>query len=987
MNFKYKGIIPQSAAVAIGIAALLSSCEDDFDYREKSLDLSFDIEIPSGWSNGMSIDKKNPATRCTSVDAMSCGEGVPLYLHTIVADNPTPSGHQVQGSRATPIKSKDEFINRYSYFSLSAICAYTEEDIENLPPNLAYNLKYNIDGGSPATSNDRIYMPNDGSVSFFAFAPSIDESRPDGSSTAAISLSDKSTPGMPKITYTVPTDIKKQFDLLTASSINAYASPVVLNFKHALTAICLKCGDDMMAGKITEVTISGIYGSGTHVPGTKEWTVTGNPNASYTINDEISLPSKNESSDGANKDKTHTQTGTPIAGTKSDNLTMMLIPQTLPESAKLTIKFVDDITKATRTIEGSLKGKTWEAGKIVTYTISPSSIHIEAKVEFSKDPGNANLPYSGVWYDTELKGYAEVTQGSNRNEIALTPQLQHSIDEGKTWVVSEYNSDGKYVISARQDDYVKLSKELKSGFVGSENSPHNLLEDTNGESANCYMIDQAGYYSLPLVYGNSKINNGENAASYTINRNPPEGETILEGLKYFVDHNNAQITNPKIEGCDNAVLAWQDAPDLVDKVEIKNGQLQFRIRETTLTQGNALIVVRDASKTILWSWHIWVTPYKDKWNKESNLFKTNCTIAGNTYEYLLTPCNLGYCDPHNGNEARKVKFRAVFDMSEYGGNATTIVEIGEFTQDEFKGSLAGDNTYYQWGRKDPMLPGIYNDNTICYKYHKYDKNSGTVSTAYDTSEFTMENKPFFNAYKDAEGRNYSPSRNPTDKDIRGVDLKYMIQNPYIMVMSDLCDTSEGGTEDFNYRGHWHVITGTNYIDKGGKMYNLWNSTAYNEGTNDLTSPKNAQKVTKTIYDPCPAGFCMPPLAAFIGLAKGSGVATGVTAIPLDHICKFTTSSSSGSIEFPISGMRNKSLRRCEISTVTSSHSDALIAEDFNKISFPAFKDVTFVSCANLGSGDQVLLFIIDTRNGNVKISSGTPSSNSYGLSVRPMSDK
>ena len=987
MNFKYKGIIPQSAAVAIGIAALLSSCEDDFDYREKSRDLSFDIEIPSGWSNGMSIDKKSPATRCTSVDAMSCGEGVPLYLHTIVADNPAPSEHQVQGSRATPIKSKDEFINRYSYFSLSAICAYPEEDIDNLPPNLAYNLKYNIDGGSPATSNDRIYMPNDGSVSFFAFAPSIDESRPEGSSTAAISLSDKSTPGMPKITYTVPTDIKKQFDLLTASNIKAYASPVTLNFKHALTAIRLKCGDDMMAGKITEVTISGIYGSGTHVPGTKEWTVTGNPNASYTINDEINLPSKNELS-GGNKDKTHTQTGTPIAGTESDNLTMMLIPQTLPESAKLTIKFVDDITNATRTIEGSLKGKTWEAGKIVTYTISPSSIHIEAKVEFSKEPGKANLPYSGVWYDTELKGYAEVTQGSNRNEIALTPQLQHSIDDGNTWVASEYNPDGKYVVSARQKDYTALSKELKSGFVGKENSPHDLLEDTNGESANCYMIDQAGYYSLPLVYGNSKINTGENAASYTINRKDlPEGETELKGIKHFVDHNNAPIANSEINGCDNAVLAWQDAPDLVDKVEIKNGRLQFRIREATLTQGNALIVVRDANKTILWSWHIWVTPYKDKWNNESNLFKTECTIAGKTYEYRLTPCNLGYCDPHNGNEARKVRFRAVFDMSEYGGDATTIVEIGEFTQDEFKGSLAGDNTYYQWGRKDPMLPGIYNDKTICYTYYKYNKNSGHTDKR-DASEFTMENKPFFNAYKDAEGRNYSPSRNPTDKDIRGVDLKYMIQNPYIMVMSDLCDTIEGGTADFNHRGHWHVITGTDYIDKDGKMYNLWNSTAYNEGTGNSDSQRNAQKVTKTIYDPCPAGFCMPPEAAFRGIAKtggySAGVADGVISAGLsDHVYKFTT--SSGSIEFPITGMRNKSLRRIEINTVTSTHPDALSAEEFNKISFPAFKDVTYVSCANLGSDDQVLLFLVDLRTNS--ISAGATSSNSYGLSVRPMSDK
>ena len=102
-----------------------------------------------------------------------------------------------------------------------------------------------------------------------------------------------------------------------------------------------------------------------------------------------------------------------------------------------------------------------------------------------------------------------------------------------------------------------------------------------------------------------------------------------------------------------------------------------------------------------------------------------------------------------------------------------------FTQAEFKGSLGGDNTYYQWGRKDPMLGGIYNDKTDIY-------NIDTSSPNY--TEMNMENKPTFNAYN-KDGVSYDFSRNKPGTSIsdlgeeRGVTIDYTIKYPYRFVMS------------------------------------------------------------------------------------------------------------------------------------------------------------------------------------------------------------
>lgn len=70
--------------------------------------------------------------------------------------------------------------------------------------------------------------------------------------------------------------------------------------------------------------------------------------------------------------------------------------------------------------------------------------------------------------------------------------------------------------------------------------------------------------------------------------------------------------------------------------------------------------------------------------------------------------------------------------------------IFTFTQPRIVASMAGDNTYYQWGRKDPMLPGVY-DETIRGRGPKnVEVEYNGASKKLDYSEqLDMENKMFY----------------------------------------------------------------------------------------------------------------------------------------------------------------------------------------------------------------------------------------------------
>lgn len=198
------------------------------------------------------------------------------------------------------------------------------------------------------------------------------------------------------------------------------------------------------------------------------------------------------------------------------------------------------------------------------------------------------------------------------------------------------------------------------------------------------------------------------------------------------------------------------------------------------------------------------------------------------------------------------------------------------------------------------------------------------------------------------------------------------------------------------------------------MFNAWNKTATAPGQPALAILKdpdlmveNATPVTKSVYDPCPPKFKVPPIDAFRGIAaiiplnstnNGTNYATynGLSdniSFTSDNAWVFTYNGQS--ISFPATGVRDYALRSNEWKTVKLSGED-VNHKSFYKISLPAFRDLTFVSSATIAkssntSAYQVLLFTIDNRQEigdkpktKPAMHSYNMSSNSYGLPVRPI---
>lgn len=316
-------------------------------------------------------------------------------------------------------------------------------------------------------------------------------------------------------------------------------------------------------------------------------------------------------------------------------------------------------------------------------------------------------------------------------------------------------------------------------------------------TANCYVINAPGQYSLPLVYGNAIKDGGTNASAYT---SQSSGTYVL---KTFVNHLDAAITDPYIynnAGCTplDDVLVWQDEENLVTNVRLSSDKhsLTFDVPQATIKQGNAIVAVRDTDSRIMWSWHIWVTDYE-----LGSDVRTVTNYQGIAYKMM--PVNIGWCDAETTTyDARSVKVR--FTQAETGA-----MQVITLTQASHSVVNFGNQPYFQFGRKDPMLAGIRN------------ASGSTVDKG---------------CYSDG----YAFDKSGTGKVAIGVS----IQHPHIF---------------YNYGS-------SSIYDWCATSYsNLWS------GDNTVTTA-NDNAVVKTIYDPSPVGYHLPSSNAFTGFTyNGSNV--------------------------------------------------------------------------------------------------------------------
>lgn len=809
--------------VAGGIC--LSSCEDDMDRPSLSSHVSFTSEISSTWTPA-TRSTANAGTPLGTVTALQ-GGSTPLYLHTLYTDSiASPSSDVCPDTavltRATPVKDD----NMYGSFGVSAY-SYTGSWSESRTPDYFYNATASKSGSGDYALASTYYWPGASyKMKFFAYAPK---------DNGQYVLSGSTHPGSPTIGVTIPSDVNDQEDLLVAQTAELAGNTntaVALTFNHALTAVRFVCGDDMQDGTVKSVSLKNVYSKGTYNMGTQTWSDVDTPaDFSQTL------------------DKS--TTGTPNEALTTDAQTFMMIPQTLPDGAQIEVVFTD-YAGTDHTLTADIKGTEWPIGKTVTYKISSSSINwkytikINMPNEFTYTGGT--LQYSVVLYKENGLG--------EKQSVPWTAEF--SEDDGVSWKNTPPDWVTGFTTAGPGGETPQSYTATVSAQIGTDNSPHttalqsaiekgtetapyNLANQTGSSTvqntANCYVVSAPGYYCFPLVYGNAIKNGTTNTSAYTSNKT---GSNIL---KTFINHTGDPITSPYIKNnnCQpsKAELVWQDAPGLVTDIKYEdtgNGRIAFKVDKNTIRQGNAVIAIKDANGTVLWSWHIWVT--------DENIGQTIEVTNHQGKKYKLMSVNLGWCEGRTETYAERMKYWIRFQSIDPDG---IMHQRRLIIQPSASITTGGNHPYYQWGRKDPFPPsnGLANTNKIWYD-------------------------------KDGNAHTESPQ---TENLSTGIAcIKNYILKPDVM--------------------HSQYSGDNTYA-------NLWSAD-----NNVYTA--NDENVIKTIYDPSPVGFKLPPSNAFTGFTTTGEYVSTLSQIngEWDSSLKgwnfYTDSSKNKTIFFPASGYRNYS---------------------------------------------------------------------------------
>lgn len=383
----------KSSLLALSVLASFTSCSESESLQQANLSkdkITFHATLDNSWKPLSPASSSRAAIAAATEKGpivVSTPFGKPLYLHPVVQDGIhiwskegkpiTRSGaplEDVEHERVAQTRgSMKDNIGAYGSFGVTAIYKNGENNLslfqeENGDPKIAV---------ATSTNEDKVWeikdsrWPVGSEVSFHAFAPYS------AGSTSPLSFMPDVDGEKTQIKYIALTgkeEIKAQPDLILATAKGSQSDNALdLNFNHALTAVTFAIDKDLAdvlgAGKkLTSITLSGIPNEGTYDLAVMK----GEGNAA---------PEWQFAQDGGSyKTGTYTfdlkdqniVTGKDFALT-SDNNTLMMIPQTLPESAKLNFQFELDGVLQSLIID--MKDQVWQPGKSVIYKLSAKAIN------------------------------------------------------------------------------------------------------------------------------------------------------------------------------------------------------------------------------------------------------------------------------------------------------------------------------------------------------------------------------------------------------------------------------------------------------------------------------------------------------------------------------------------------------------------------------------------------------------------------------------
>lgn len=738
-----------------------------------------------------------------------------LYLHASSENNISALDTSV-ATRGVPVNSSN-FSTVCKNFSVTAFTPTGAYYMKNVRvDNLANGIW---------SSDEEHFWPEDEEMTldFFAYAPAVFGENPvfaeddilykPSDSNSKIMLFDYTVPGsgesvtnaaelQPDIMFAYSSQNKKDTDPATGS--------VPLKFYHALAGVKF-VAKDITKGTVKSITLKNLFGTGTctytftssepHIV----WTDLDGQNCSFSQEFDVKVNNQ--------------QTGEQDITDKNLETTFMMIPQNI-ENAVVEILFNDGKTDYTLTgklfdpsrysAEGDDDLRAWDAGKIYTYAISTESINwtyvFDVTPAITLELGQTSAPYKVTSYRYRTQfGDSE----DNREPVSWTAEGVSATETNReddettnvdiTKIVTSFSNSGNGSNNPDPHTLVITRNQMHTTWdgdntlktatpKGSVESPYDL--STSGgslprETANCYCVNAPGTYQLPLVYGNAIKGGNHNTSAYN---------------SQFKDYLNNSIENPYIYNNHgyqpyDACLVWSDGFYMFENIHLNEDKtmLVFSLNKDYMQQANAILAVRDEQGKIMWSWHIWVTERsldKIHWLQDG---------LGSNATYGMMQCNLGWVDGkmvyYND---RSLKFKFTQTGSGYV-KEMTVNQAGDAFDYKDVGS-----TYYQWGRKDPIV-ALRNWDT--YRFED--------SRLHETSD------PKY-AYNKASGN---------------VSIGTTIQNPNI----------------------FYLMNGdTDWLD--GTISSLWDNSSGNSSIK--------QTSVKTIYDPSPRGYKVPVPRAFSVFVNG-----------------------------------------------------------------------------------------------------------------------
>jgi len=579
-------------------------------------------------------------------------------------------------------------------------------------------------------------------------------------------LSPKGT-AAPYVDFEVKPKVVDQEDLMTACSgevhyATRFVAPTInLKFRHALTAVRFKVGQNLSWNKtITKVEITGAKSKGRYMLPTNEngtgaqWTNLSNAKSFILGGDDKVNVSTSKAVNNI------------IVGKAGDNFTFYMIPQQLTGNNVQVKVTLNDGKMLTATLSG-----TWKPGTTKTYALTENQSKWNYVLNVVRS-NNDKLKYDQTNAGTyTVQSYrTDPSTGTQQPVKWKVVSYQESKDGGKTWgaattvkpkwlSLGKIEGKGNYTTTGESgsatvtkditDHLAIYNKVLQDATPkGSAGSPYDLsMHNYKGESqkmntANSYLISAPGYYKIPLVYGNAIKNGSKNTKSY---QTANSGEHILQKFK---DHAGADITSPYInvqhssKPATQASIVWTDQRGIVDGLSVTNAgaksYVNFHVPADKIKNGNAVIAVKNASGTIMWSWHLW-------FDHKEVLETVKCTnFQGKDYNFTKQTLGFAYrrWDGSTYDKKRMVKVK----FEQKVGQKTPGKQHATITIEQEPGSVKEiSSTLYQFGRKD-AFPGT--DNIADGSFNKNGGNKMSVTNGIQHPEifYTFDSETWYYHY-------------------------------------------------------------------------------------------------------------------------------------------------------------------------------------------------------------------------------------------------